>query len=213
MVALLWTQQRGRKMIRLATKMPRELLNIAVSGGPDSMATLDFFRRTRSVRVVHVNHGTEQATRFESCVLDYCAAQDIPVDVHRLPEQPVSNRENYWSIQRSQIYDSYQGGVVTGHTLDDAFEWWLMTSMTGNGRIMLPRSSMRMRPMLLTTKEDLVAWCARHDVPYVVDQTNIGNDNTRAALRHGVLPALTTIYPGWRTMMRKRVANQAGLLV
>ena len=39
-------------MIRLSFKLPNEFA-VAVSGGPDSMAALDFLRRNKKVRVLH----------------------------------------------------------------------------------------------------------------------------------------------------------------
>jgi len=38
-------------------KLPREIC-IGVSGGPDSMAALDFLSKSHKITVLHFNHGT-----------------------------------------------------------------------------------------------------------------------------------------------------------
>ena len=59
-------------MIRLVGTLP-EKLYVAVSGGADSMAVLDFLSRTnRDIRVVHVNHGTAHAEEASALIEAHC---------------------------------------------------------------------------------------------------------------------------------------------
>ena len=58
-------------MIRVTGKIPRRVA-VAVSGGIDSMAALDFLRRSHEVVVLHYNHGTPYAPKAESLVRAYC---------------------------------------------------------------------------------------------------------------------------------------------
>ena len=58
-------------MIHITGKIP-ERVAIAVSGGIDSMAVLDFLRRSRDVVVLHYNHGTPYAPEAEALVRAYC---------------------------------------------------------------------------------------------------------------------------------------------
>jgi len=44
-------------MLRILGKLPRELV-VAVSGGPDSMAILDFLSNNHDVTAAYFNHGT-----------------------------------------------------------------------------------------------------------------------------------------------------------
>ena len=45
-------------MLRVLGKLPRELV-VAVSGGPDSMAILDFLNNNHNVTAYYFDHGTE----------------------------------------------------------------------------------------------------------------------------------------------------------
>ena len=59
---------------------PNDLYIVAVSGGSDSMALLDWCRQQQlSVIVAHVNYNQrESAHRDEKIVFGYCEQYDIP---------------------------------------------------------------------------------------------------------------------------------------
>ena len=64
------------QMIKLTRKLPWSF-TLAVSGGPDSMAALDFFKRgKKQFHVVHVNHGTAHASADETGAVE--AAAEMP---------------------------------------------------------------------------------------------------------------------------------------
>ncbi len=64
-------------MIRLITPIPQRVC-VAVSGGSDSMAALDFVvRGGREVRVLHFDHGTHPPAKFEIRVL---LGEQAPID-------------------------------------------------------------------------------------------------------------------------------------
>ena len=61
-------------MIHITGKIPRQVA-VAVSGGIDSMASLDLLRRAHDVLVLHYNHGTPYAPKAEALVRAYCIEQ------------------------------------------------------------------------------------------------------------------------------------------
>ena len=67
-------------MIRITGEIPRQVA-VAVSGGIDSMAVLDFLRRKHDVLVLHYNHGTPYAPKAEQLVRDYCEEHGVQVIV------------------------------------------------------------------------------------------------------------------------------------
>ena len=53
---------------------------LACSGGPDSMAILDFLRKgNREVTVLHFNHGTEHGNQADEFLTDFCGRNNIPI--------------------------------------------------------------------------------------------------------------------------------------
>ena len=51
------------------------------------------------------------------------------------------------------------------------------------------------RPFLHITREELAAYAAENDIPYVEDATNASDDVSRNILRHKVLPVLRELNP------------------
>ena len=67
------------KKINQLFRTPIEV-TLACSGGPDSMAILDFLRQGRKkIQVAHFNHGTDQSDEAEDVVKFYCKQYDIRV--------------------------------------------------------------------------------------------------------------------------------------
>ena len=64
-------------MIRLLKQLPRHV-NVACSGGIDSMVALDFLcKGKRDVTVVHFDHGTLHSEHARKFVEDYCRLHDL----------------------------------------------------------------------------------------------------------------------------------------
>jgi len=182
------------------TKVPRGFA-VAVSGGPDSMAMLHYFHRKHVTAVIHINHGTPKAPEYEKIVTEYANSLGIvAVNVYNYDGPP---GEKNWRDFRVSVFNSFPGKIATAHTLDDAVEWWLLTSLRGNPKVMPVETENRFKPFIMARKSDLLEYCARHNVPYIVDPTNMGDYNDRAKLR-AIMPKLLGIYPGiHRTMELK----------
>lgn len=200
-------------MIKLACKIPRSVV-IACSGGPDSMAALDFcVRGKRNVSVAHFNHGTEESAKYQSLVSDYCNQMSLELKIGNLQyEKPErESREEWWRNCRIKFFaESFADQViVTGHNLDDAAEWWLMSSIHGKSKAMSVETKYEstvkltdnwsihetelshtygkhnvtasaIKPFLFARKSVLRNWCDNHSVPYLIDPTNLGNSDGTA---------------------------------
>jgi tRNA(Ile)-lysidine synthase len=181
------------------TKVPRGFA-VAVSGGPDSMAMLHYFHRKHVTAVVHINHGTQKSPEYEKIVTEYANSLGIvSVNVYNYEGEP---GEKYWRDFRVKVFSEW-GNIATAHTLDDAVEWWILTSLRGNPKVMPYQTENRFKPFIQSRKAELLDYCARNRVPYIVDPTNVGDYNDRAKLR-AIMPSLLDIYPGiYRTMELK----------
>jgi tRNA(Ile)-lysidine synthase len=198
-------------MIKLIGNVPDKIA-IAVSGGPDSMAALDFLARSkREICVLYFNHGTEHAKDAEHLVSDYCGIRNIPYaigDISRYKYNDES-QEEYWRNERYAFFSNYYDyKVITCHHLDDAVETWIFTSLHGNPMLIPYKRDNFIRPFLTTRKDDLISWCERSDVPYIIDPSNNDTAYMRNFIRHTLLPNALTVNPGLHKVVKKKVLEQ-----
>ena len=201
------------KMIRQIVKVPRECL-VACSGGSDSMASLDFLRRSgKVVGVLHFNHKTTQSEKFEHVVADYCRLHNLPLTVNKLSNKFIKGSlEAFWSEKRNKFFNTFSEAVVTGHTLDDAVEWWIFTSLRGQSRLMPTSNKNVLRPFLTTRKDTLDRWNKKHDVKYVYDLSNEDESFSRNRIRHSLLPECLEINPGLHKTIAKKIMERQNAL-
>jgi len=195
-------------MIRVSMKLPDHIA-VAVSGGPDSMAALDFLSRKKDVLALHFNHKTQDSDMAEHLVSDYCASRNIPLAIGELQvERPLNmSREDFWRKQRYQFFDwaSQDLSVITCHHLDDVMETWLFTSLHGDPRLIPSQRGRYLRPFLGTRKAVFEEWCDRKDVPYVIDPSNRDISYMRNYIRHELMPKALRINPGFAKVLRKKI--------
>jgi tRNA(Ile)-lysidine synthase len=205
-------------MIKLLGNVPDKIA-IAVSGGPDSMAALNFFERSnREIFVLHYNHGTDHSKCAERIVTDYCKSKDISYAVGNISRDRYSDesQEEYWRNERYAFFANYRGRpsrlsdrwIITCHHLDDAVETWIFTSLHGNAMLIPYKRDNFIRPLLTTRKDDLVSWCKEKDVPHIVDPSNNDTTYMRNFIRHTLLPNALTVNPGLHKVVKKKVLEQ-----
>jgi tRNA(Ile)-lysidine synthase len=189
----------------------------AVSGGPDSMALLGLLvelRRRRPELVVcaaHVHHGLrgEEADLDEQLVRTFCEGHQIEFVVGRL--RVSDQRGNLEAAARRLRYDflaevaaARRAVVLTGHTLDDQAETFLLKLCRGAGpsglsgirrrrRHRAPGSGeavLVVRPLLDVPRRRLADWLESHGIPSRIDRTNLDLGLRRNWLRHRIMPEL-----------------------
>lgn len=198
-------------MIKLLGKVP-DTICVAVSGGPDSMAALDFLRAggKRKVTALYYNHGTRHGEEAKKFVRNYCFHNSIPCLDERIrrKKEDCESWEEYWRIERYKYFKKHSAvPIVTAHHLNDVAEWWIYTSLHGEGKVMPYRNEEHniIRPFLLTPKKDLVSWCERKKVPYLTDPSNKTDAHMRNIVRHEIIPTALKVSPGLEKIMRKKV--------
>jgi tRNA(Ile)-lysidine synthase len=195
-------------MIKLLGNIPNTVA-IAVSGGPDSMAALDFLSRgKRSVLALYFNHGTEHAKDAERLVSEYCGIKNIPYSVGNISRDKYKNesQEEYWRNERYSFFSNWCNyKIITCHHLDDAIETWIFTSLHGNPMLIPYKRDNFIRPFLASRKSKLIDWCDNKNVPYVIDPSNMDEAYMRNFIRRTLLPNALTVNPGLHKVIRKRV--------
>lgn len=203
-------------MIKLQGHLPR-CISVAVSGGVDSMAALDFLRRNHTVRVMHFNHDADNADEAEDLVVEYCNKHNIEYLVGHLRswmyEKPQGmSQEEYWREARYRFLDSGNPSIVdpviTCHHLDDCVETWIWSSLHGESKLIPYRRNVVIRPFRLTRKRDFELWAAFNNVPYVHDTSNNNLNYTRNYIRNEMMPHVLRVNPGIYKTVQKKVKDK-----
>ena len=192
-------------MIRQLFKIPAGCY-VACSGGADSMAVLDFLRKSGKARgALYFDHKTPQSEQFLDVVKDYCAANQLEFISKVIDEEKDEGSwESYWSKHRNAFFKMFDDPVVTAHNLDDAVEWWIYTSLKGNPRIMPSSNGNVIRPFLTTKKSDLKRWVDLKNVRYIEDETNKNTKFMRNFIRHNLVEKCQVVNPGlYKTIFKK----------
>ena len=205
-------------MFKLLMKIPKAV-HVAVSGGPDSMAVLDFLRNGHKVTVVHFNHGTEHGKEAAQFVRNYVRKHDLlahfgHTDLYGPIDFKGHSKEEVWRNRRYRFFNEVTNGedaLVLGHNLDDAVETWLFSSAHGNPKIIPPTRDNIIRPFLLVKKADLRDWCVRKNVPFMDDPSNEDVSYPRVRLRNVVIPEMLKINPGIHKVIAKKYIDSAGV--
>ncbi len=198
-------------MIHLSFSPPKDVA-IAVSGGCDSMAVLDFLRRSRNVTALHFNHGTDNADSYQTLVENYCSEHQITLITGGLDDtpDPGDSLEDFWRRQRYSFFEDSHGllPVITCHHLDDVAETWLFTSLHGTPRLIPSRRDIYLRPFLETRKAVFEDWCNRKGVPYIEDPSNNDTRFMRNYIRHELMPKALRVNPGLHKILRKKIQER-----
>ena len=186
---------------------------MAVSGGCDSMAALDFLRRSHDVHVLHYNHGTEHADIAQDVVGNYCHKHGLSWTVEKNSQQPPKGEslENFWRMKRYDFFESSRENrtVVTCHHLDDVVETWIFTSLNGNPHLIPGSRDFYVRPFLETRSAVFEDWCDRKNVLYVEDPSNLDTRFMRNYIRHELVSRALVVNPGLHKVIRKKLKESS----
>lgn len=188
-------------MKSLANLSQQHVYVIGVSGGPDSMALLDMCRSYGlSFLVAHMNYQKrESAFRDEELVVNYCQRYEIPCYVKRQKKPCKGNFQAFARAERYHFYhellEKYHGdAILLAHHLDDHLETYLMQMERGSKGVYYGIQEETvlydckvLRPLLSYTKQELLAYCIEHQVPYGFDESNFTDDYTRNRIRHSYI--------------------------
>lgn len=172
----------------------------AVSGGPDSMALLNYLEELNVDYVIaHVNyHHRATASRDEAIVRQF--AMEHQKDLWVL--HPTFTQGNFQAWAREVRYDFFEQIaksydiqiIVLGHHLDDHLETWMMQKKRGSlpqsyglQEISHYRDLLLLRPFLDIQKHELQDWCIDHHVQFGIDESNLENDYLRNQIRHDLI--------------------------
>ncbi len=204
-------------MIKLLRPTPNDNVLVAVSGGPDSMALLDFLSRKKKVIAVHHNHGADSCDYLEDLVRSYCNERKLPLYCSKNHSSRKSSESwyEYWRNQRYFAFSAVRAGnemayIHTAHNLDDQVETWIMSSFSGGNPKLMPTINHSMgisRPLLSTPKTELISWCDRKSVPYFEEPTNFDSSGLRSKVRMQLIDQVLQVFPNLKSTIKNKMNN------
>jgi tRNA(Ile)-lysidine synthase len=184
----------------------------AVSGGVDSVVLCDLLVKNKiDFAIAHVNYGLrgKESDEDENFVAELAKKLNVPFYMERCSEETFSKSgEN--SIQaaarkiRYAFFEtaSRQHGyskIATAHHKDDSIETALLNFARGTGVKGLtgisPVKNKLIRPMLFTTRDEIVAYAKTNQLLWREDSSNETDKYTRNKFRHHLLPWLMSEIP------------------
>lgn len=160
--------------------------------------------QNKNVTLAFFHHGNQLADSEEQFAINFAKDHSLPLVTGRLSGTLFGSKEKYWRDRRYEFFRSLDSVVATGHNLDDAVEWYLLTCLRGEGHYMEYRHANVIRPLLLTPKSDIMQYASQHSLSWFEDHTNLDQEFTyRNKIRHAILPSCLEINPG----LHNTVAN------
>ena len=196
-------------MIKLVGKIPDDIF-LALSGGHDSMAALDFIKNNpkKNITALFFHHGTDNSEIAYNFVKDYWNNIDVKLHTGHIKKIKNNNEslEEYWRNQRLNFFYNFkEKNIITGHNLDDAVETFIFNMINGKSHTMPYRHGNIIRPFLLTHKKTLLNWCMDKSVKYIEDCSNKNVKFSRNRIRHNIMPEILKINPGIYKVVAKKI--------
>ncbi len=108
------------------------------------------------------------------------------------------------------------GAIALGHTADDQAETVLMRALTGatpRGLVaMAERTGLLARPLLHVWRQETIDYCAALGLAPLDDPSNADMRFLRSRIRHQLIPALESVFPGARRRLVTLARRQRELL-
>lgn len=196
---------------------PNQTVAVALSGGSDSMALLNYMLFCRekfpfNVIAINVEHGIrgEKSVFDTEFVKSYCEKNSIPLICYAVDSLKKA-KDNKLSVEQSArqlrydcFYKAIESGacdlVATAHHQDDNVETILFNLFRGtglSGMCGIPEilNGKIIRPFLSVSKQEIDRYIKENNIPFVTDETNLSDDYTRNQIRHNIVPEILKIFP------------------
>ncbi|MBL4868153.1 MAG: tRNA lysidine(34) synthetase TilS [Pseudomonadales bacterium] len=196
---------------------------VGYSGGVDSQVLLHIFAELRNklpeltVRAIHINHDlSPNADQWQAHCRQYCDVLHIPFIAEKV--QIDKQKGGIEAAARTVRYDMYRRHLqqhevlALAHHQDDQAETVLYRLMRGAGVKGLSGMTVAkgpffdgavdsreainiIRPLLLSTKEQIIQYAKDNGLSWVEDESNENIHFSRNFLRHKILPEMEKHWP------------------
>jgi tRNA(Ile)-lysidine synthase len=172
---------------------PENAVDLAVSGGPDSLGLLLLaLEHGLVVTVHHVDHHVRPTSTDDArYVASVCRELGVRFICH---DAEVASGGNFEARARAARRELMPEGVLTGHTMDDLAETILLNMMRGAGLDGLsPMVDDPTKPLRDVRRNDLHFYVSASPFFPLYDETNESPHFRRNRVRHELIPVLCDI--------------------
>lgn len=172
---------------------PGTRVDLAVSGGPDSLGLLLLaLDAGLAITVHHVDHHARpSSTEDARFVLDTCERYGVSCVVH---DVIIESSANFEAMARAQRRRVLPAGTLTGHTMDDLAETVLLNMMRGAGLEGLsPMVGDPTKPLRDLRRRELHFLVVDAGLEARDDETNHSSDFRRNRVRHELIPVMNDV--------------------
>ncbi|MFA5993779.1 MAG: tRNA lysidine(34) synthetase TilS [Parcubacteria group bacterium] len=183
---------------------------LGISGGADSTCLLAIFYQLKETYdleliIAHVNYGLrgKESEADEAFVRQLAKKYALPIEILTAEVTSTENLESHLRDLRYAFFEKIRQNsnfdlIAVAHNLDDQAETFLMRMLRGSGLkglgAMQFKNEKLIRPLLATSRNEILTYLKENDLDYRTDQTNFTLDFYRNKIRHELLPLLEKNY-------------------
>ncbi len=187
---------------------------LAFSGGPDSMYLLHIFlEKGKKPILAHLNHNLRghESDEDEKFCKKIAKKHGLKIEIKKIA--PPKNEEEA-RIARYQFLEEVRRKhkatqILTAHHLNDSIETIILNLTRGtgiNGLTGIPSDKIK-RPLLKTTKEEILTYLKKNRIKYREDSSNRSTKFSRNRIRLKIVPELKKINPNLEKTFLGNLAN------
>lgn len=175
-------------------------LIVAVSGGIDSVVLLDMLStKSHECIVAHVDHGMREESADDAAFVarlaeSYgCQYESTKLELGPGASEDVARTARYeWLEEVRKRHGA--DAIVTAHHQDDVIETIIINLIRGTGWrgvCSLRSTPTRLRPLLETSRQQIVGYAIEHELQWRDDTSNDDVRYLRNYIRHGIASRLS----------------------
>lgn len=202
-----------------------EKVVLGLSGGADSVALLLALHECDvTIHAVHCNFHLrgEESMRDQHFCEKLCKRLGIELEVVDFAVEEYCQREKVstekgcrdlrYAHFRRRLRELHYDRIAIAHNQDDQAETLLMNLFRGAGVRGLAGMQMDsgeiVRPLLATSRAEIIEYLKENDQDYIVDSTNLESDYRRNFVRNEILPLVESRWPA----AKRKIAKTAEIM-
>ncbi|MDD0852969.1 tRNA lysidine(34) synthetase TilS [Halobacteriovorax sp. GB3] len=185
-------------------------LLLALSGGVDSIVLLDILDALKKRKVfsklsaVYIHHGLREQADLEQVQLEKLVLErgfefySFRLNFKKQTDIEFSARKERYKIFLKLAKEKSATKILTGHHLDDSFEWSLMQQFSSSSNLALGIPIINgpyRRPLMCLSKDHILKYARQSQLEWFEDETNRSISYDRNFIRNTIVKRIKAKYP------------------